>query len=126
MGPGEEARQPPHPPLTQAAALPPLRWGPGVGECLRFPDFFFFLLFQNCLKRTEWRWDRTSQRRRELFSTGLSTNALTSRAAGEGGPPPFLSRAQMMGLPGATLGGGREVSRCKGHLAGPPRFGLKG
>lgn len=45
MGPGEEARQPPHPPLTQAAALPPLRWGQGWASVCVSQIFFFFFFF---------------------------------------------------------------------------------
>lgn len=62
---------------------------------------------------------------RAVFN-GVVNKCFDERSCRGGRAPPFLSRAQMMGLPGATLGGGREVSRCKGHLAGPPRFGLKG
>lgn len=129
MGPGEEARQPPlppSPPLAQAAAFPPLRGRPGVGDCLRFPDFFFFLLFQNCLKRTEWETGRDFTAAARAVFNGVVNKCLDERSCRGGRAPRVLSRARMTGLPGAIRGGGREASGCKGRWAGPPHVGVEG
>lgn len=88
MGPGEEARQPP-PPARPSCRLAPSLVGPGVGECPHFPDFF--LLFQNCLKRTEWETGRDFTEAARAVFNGVVNKPLTGGAAGDGGPPLFLA-----------------------------------
>lgn len=129
MGPGEEARQPPPPPPTPArpsCRLSPSPGEAGGGRLSAFPRFFFFLLFQNCLKRTEWETGRDFTAAARAVFNGVVNKCLDERSCRGGRAPRVLSRARMTGLPGAIRGGGREASGCKGRWAGPPHVGLEG
>lgn len=130
MGPGEEARQPPPPTPPRSPKLPPFPLsGGGRGwatVCVSQIFFFFFLLFQNCLKRTEWETGRDFTAAARAVFNGVVNKCLDERSCRGGRAPRVLSRALMTGPPGAIRGGGREASGCKGRWAGPPHIGVEG